>query len=104
MGRLMPEVLHTLSQATGGSFELMVLENDLFGSSVTTAALLPGRAFGRALAARSDLDLALLPAEAVNDDAVFLDDVAFDELAAAAPVPLRLSYDFADALSAIEAP
>jgi putative radical SAM enzyme (TIGR03279 family) len=103
MGRLMPEVLRTLSQTTGASFELMVLENDLFGPSVTTAALLPGRAFRRALAARSDLDLALLPAEAVNDNAVFLDDVAFDELAAAASVPLRLSYDFADALSAIEA-
>ena len=99
MGRLMPEVLQTLSQATGGSFELMVLENDLFGPSVSTAALLPGRAFQRALAGRSDLDLALLPAEAVNDDAVFLDDVTFDELAAAARVPLRLSHDFADALS-----
>jgi putative radical SAM enzyme (TIGR03279 family) len=99
MGRLMPQVLRTLSQATGGSFQLMVLGNDLFGPSVTTAALLPGRAFARALAARSDLDLALLPAEAVNDDAVFLDDVAFDELAAAASVPLRLSYDFADALA-----
>jgi NifB/MoaA-like Fe-S oxidoreductase len=104
MGRLMPEVLRTLAQATGGRFELMVLENDLFGPSVTTAALLPGRAFRHALATRSDLDLALLPAEAVNDDAVFLDDVAFDELAAAARVPLRLSYDFADALSAVGAP
>lgn len=98
MGRLMPEVLRTLSRITGGSFDLMVVENDLFGPSVTTAGLLPGRSFRRALGDRSDLDLALLPAEAVNQDGVFLDDVAFDQLAAATRVPLRLSYDFADAL------
>jgi putative radical SAM enzyme (TIGR03279 family) len=103
MRRLMPEVLRTLGQATGGSFELMVLENDLFGPSVTTAGLLPGRAFQRALAGRGDLDLALLPAEAVNDDAVFLDDLTWDELVATTHVPLRLSYDFTDALSKPEA-
>ena len=102
MRRLMPEVLRALAQATGGRFELMVLENDLFGPSVTTAGLLPGRAFQRAMAGRDDLDLALLPAEAVNDDAVFLDDMTWDELVATTHVPLRLSYEFTDALSAAE--
>jgi len=98
MARLMPEVLRSLAKSTGGSFELMVLENDLFGSSVTTAALLPGRAFRRALEGRTDLDLALLPAEAVNDDGLFLDDLSFTELAAASPMEARLSYHFTDAL------
>jgi len=47
---------------------------------------------------RRDLDFVLLPAEAVNDDLVFVDDVRADELAARLPCPVRLSYDFADAL------
>ncbi len=98
MRRLMPQVLRTLSQATGATFDLMVLENDLFGPSVTTAALLPGRAFRRALEGREDLDLALLPAEAVNENGAFLDDMRVEEVSAAAAVPVRLSYDFADAL------
>ena len=45
-----------------------------------------------------DLDLALLPAEAVNDDLVFMDDLAAHDLAAQLPMPVRLSYDFVDAL------
>ena len=76
----------------------MALENPLFGSSVTTAGLLPGDAFRRALQHRGDLDLALLPAEAVNDDLLFMDDVGADALAADLPMPVRLSYDFVDAL------
>ena len=100
MGRLMPEVLRLLEAATGARFDLMVLENPLFGPSVTTAGLLPGKAFARALAGRADLHLVLLPAEAVNDDGVFIDDVDARDLAATAPVEIRLSYDFADALGA----
>ena len=99
MARLMPKVLQTLTAATGAKFELVVLENDLFGPSVTTAALLPGRAFRRALEGRDDLDLALLPADAVNDDGLFLDDVPFDQLAQGAPTRVRLSSDFADVLA-----
>ncbi len=99
MRRLMPEVLTTLADTTGGRFELTVLENDLFGPSVTTAALLPGRGFRRALTEIGQADVALLPAEAVNDDGLFIDDVAFDELASSMPMAVLLSHHFADALS-----
>lgn len=98
MGRLMPQVLETLTRLTGASFQLLVLENDLFGPSVTTAALLPGRAFRQALEARGDVDLALVPADAVNDRGIFLDDLPFGELHAAVPMPVRLSHNFRDAL------
>jgi NifB/MoaA-like Fe-S oxidoreductase len=96
MGRLMPMVLDSLGRATGAAFELIVLANDLFGPRVTTAALLPGRAFERALRGRDDLDLALLPAEAVNDGGVFLDDIAFTDLAGRAATDVRLSQHFSD--------
>src|SRR5574341_2357178 len=35
MARLMPRVVETLAAATGGRFEVLVAENDLFGPSVT---------------------------------------------------------------------
>jgi putative radical SAM enzyme (TIGR03279 family) len=99
MAPLLPQVLEPLAAITGARFEVVALENPLFGSSVTTAGLLPGEAFRRALQHRADLDLALLPAEAVNDDLLFMDDLHVDRLAAQVPVPVSLSYDFVDVLA-----
>jgi putative radical SAM enzyme (TIGR03279 family) len=99
MAPLMPQVLSALGTATGGRFEILALENTMFGPSVTTAGLLPGAAVLAALKNRADLDLALLPAEAVNDDLKFLDDLDAHDLAARLPMVVRLSYDFADALA-----
>src|SRR2546430_8596720 len=105
LGPLMPRVLADAATAAGGRFDLVGVENTLFGRSVTTAGLLPAAAIERALAGRKDLDVVLLPAEAVNDDLVFVDDVGADDLAARLPVPAYLSYDFADVLqSAIHNP
>jgi putative radical SAM enzyme (TIGR03279 family) len=100
MGRLMPQVTRGIADRTGGRFEVIALENPLFGRSVTTAALLPGCAFQEALASRADLSLALLPAEAVNDDGLFMDDLSLEALQAAVPCAIRLSHDFGDALVA----
>ena len=98
MAALMPHVLEPLARATHAEFELVPVENTLFGSSVTTAGLLPGGAIREALAARSGLSLALLPGEAVNDDGLFIDSVSLSQLARQVPFELRLSKDFADAL------
>lgn len=104
MARLMPQVLETVARETGAAFELLVADNTLFGPSVTSAGLLPGRDFQAALSARRDLDAALLPAEAVNDRGQFLDDMTWEALQVAVPVPVYLSYDLADALSEIPVP
>ncbi|MGE5802470.1 MAG: DUF512 domain-containing protein [Gemmatimonadota bacterium] len=98
MGPLMPQIIPDLEQSTGARFEVLALENTLFGTSVTTAGLLPGKAILAALKGRRDFDLALLPAESVNDDLLFMDDVEAHDLASKLPMPVRLSYDFADAL------
>jgi NifB/MoaA-like Fe-S oxidoreductase len=95
----MPQVVVDLERATGATFEVLTLENPLYGSAVTSAGLLPGAAFLAALRGRSDVDLALLPAEAVNDDLRFLDDLEAEALATRLPMPIRFSYDFADALA-----
>ncbi len=98
MAPLMPMVLADLEATTGARFEVLALENSLFGPSVTTAGLLPGAAFQRALGARGDLDLALLPAEAVNDDGLFIDGMRVEVVRDGAPMEVRVSYDFADVL------
>jgi hypothetical protein len=61
--------------------------------------LLPGSAIGEALVSRTDLDATLLPAESVNDDLLFMDDVHVHALAERVPMPLHLSYDFADVMA-----
>lgn len=98
MGPLIPQIVADLTRITAAHFEILALENTLFGPSVTTAGLLPGKAVIAALRERTDLDLVLLPAESVNDDLLFMDDVEAHDLAAQLPMPVKLSYDFADAL------
>jgi putative radical SAM enzyme (TIGR03279 family) len=99
MRELMPMVLEPLARVSGASFELIPVVNSLLGASVTTAGLLPGTAVQQALQGRRDLDLALLPGESVNDDGLFIDGMSADLLAAASPVELRFSQDFADVLA-----
>lgn len=99
MAPLFPSVLGAVSAATGGHFEVIEVANTLFGESVTTAGLLPGAAIEAVLRGRTDLDLVLLPAEAVNDDVHFIDDLDAHDLAVAVPMPVMLSHDCADALS-----
>ena len=99
MAALMPELLDALHERTGARFELLPMENSLFGPTTTTAGLLVGADIRRALAARHDLDLALIPAETINDDGLFLDDERFDVVRESLPMPVFPSYDFIDVLS-----
>jgi putative radical SAM enzyme (TIGR03279 family) len=98
MARLMPMVLDPLSRLTGAGFELIPVVNSLFGSSVTTAGLLPGAAVQQALNGRNDLDLVLVPGESLNDDDLFIDNMPLDTLSAGLPMEVRPSKDFADVL------
>ncbi len=102
MAPLMPELLSQITAATGATFELIPTENTLFGPTITTAGLLSGADVARALDGRTDLDLALIPAESINEDRIFLDDVAFDELRETFPMPVHPSYDFIDILGSEE--
>ena len=98
MGAIMPGLLADLAERTGARFELLVTENSLFGPTTTVAGLLVGEDVRRALAGRSDLDLALIPAESINEDGIFLDDVNFIALRESLPMPVFPSYDFIDVL------
>ena len=98
MAPLMPAILEQLAERTGARFELIHAVNSLFGPTVTTAGLLVGADMRRVLAGRTDLDLALIPAESINEDGVFLDDDSFIAVRESLPMPVYPSYDFIDAL------
>jgi putative radical SAM enzyme (TIGR03279 family) len=99
MAPIMPELLDAISERTGARFTLIPTENSLFGPTTTTAGLLVGADIRRALADRHDLDLALIPAETINDDGLFLDEERFVALRETLPMPVFPSYDFIDVLS-----
>jgi putative radical SAM enzyme (TIGR03279 family) len=98
-GRLMEELLSQLETATGARFEQIIAENSLFGPTTTAAGLLVGADLRRVLSGRTDLDLALIPAETINDDGLFLDDLSFAALREELAIPLAPSYDFLDVLA-----
>ena len=98
MAALMPPLLDRLAAASGAEFDLIVRENSLFGPTITTAGLLVGRDILAALADRHDLDMALIPAETINEDRVFLDDYTLDAVRESLPMPIFPSYDFVDVL------
>ena len=98
MAPLMRPILERLGQASGAEFELIVAENSLFGPTITTAGLLVGKDILGALADRHDLDIALIPAETINEDSVFLDDYTLAMVRESLPMPIFPSYDFIDVL------
>jgi putative radical SAM enzyme (TIGR03279 family) len=104
MTPLMPALLDAIAERTGATFSLIPMENSLFGPTTTTAGLLVGADIRRALSDRHDLDLALIPAETINDNGLFLDEEPFIALRETLPMPVFPSYDFIDVLTHEGAP
>jgi putative radical SAM enzyme (TIGR03279 family) len=98
MREMMPPLLAKIAAATGATFEMIPTVNSLFGPTTTTAGLLVGADILTALRGRHDLDLALIPAESINEDGIFLDDQTFVDVREALPMPVYPSYDFIDVL------
>jgi len=98
MAPLMGPLLESLREVTGATFELIAAENSLFGPTITTAGLLVGKDLVGALKDRFDLSMALIPAETINEDGVFLDDFSLANLREVLPMPIFPSYDFIDVL------
>ncbi len=102
MQPLMPPLLEQLARATGAQFEIIETTNSLFGPTTTSAGLLVGADILRALEGRSDLNLALIPAETINENGLFLDDMTLESVRSALPVVVEPSYDFIDLLAAVD--
>ncbi len=98
MAPLMEPLLEHLREASGADFKLIVAQNSLFGPTITTAGLLVGKDILTALSDRHDLDIALIPAETINEDGIFLDDYTLEAVRESLPMPIFPSYDFIDVL------
>lgn len=83
-GTRMAEVITPLAarmaEQIGARVDVIPVVNRMYGETVTTAGLLPGRDIADAVRHAGTYDVVLLPAEALNDDGVFVDDVALDTL------------------------
>lgn len=101
MADLLRERAPRLAEATGARVEVVEVVNDYFGETVTVAGLLGGRDILRALGASAPGDLVLLPAEALNAENRFIDDLPRAELEARlGPAEVRSGYEVTEALRA----
>src|SRR5690606_8535687 len=83
-----------LARASGARTTVRGVENTLFGPTVNTAGLLPGRDMLRAVQDAGPFDLVLLPAESLNDDAIFIDDLSLADFEArVAPARVKTGYE-----------
>jgi len=104
-GARMAEVFAPLATdigaATGARVEVIAVANRLFGETVTTAGLLAGADIAHALEGRGRFDALLLPAEALNDDGVFIDDLPWQDLVDRLPAQrVRAGHDLLETLLA----
>lgn len=88
-----------LAAAVGTEVDVVQVTNRYFGESVTIAGLLGGRDIFGALGGGREGDVVVLPAEALNDNEVFIDDLPLSELSAMlGPAELRTGYEITEAL------
>jgi putative radical SAM enzyme (TIGR03279 family) len=98
MSRLAP----SLAEATGADVHVRAVANGIFGETVTVAGLLGGRDFLEAVPDPEAGDVVLIPAEALNQDRMFIDSMPLDELRAKlAPAQVVPGYEITEALGAL---
>jgi NifB/MoaA-like Fe-S oxidoreductase len=80
MAAVIAPLAERLRQATGAAaVDVIGVVNGMYGETVNTAGLLPGGDIAAAARA-GNYDILLLPAEALNDDARFVDDMELTAL------------------------
>ena len=98
MAELWGSVVGDVEAATGARLRIVPVRNRMYGETVNTAGLLPGADVRAAVEPGAD-DVVLVPAEALNDDRLFIDGLPFDELAGAlAPAHVVAAHDLVAAL------
>jgi putative radical SAM enzyme (TIGR03279 family) len=92
----LPQQLADIHLLTGLEVELVVVENDHFGSGITVSGLLTGGDICRTLAGFGGLDMAFLPPNCINGEGVTLDDLTVADISQRAGVPVQVgAYDLA---------
>jgi NifB/MoaA-like Fe-S oxidoreductase len=98
MAPVLQTLIEPLERQTGARVTVHPAVNRMYGETVTTAGLLPGRDIAEAMSV--DSDIVLIPAEALNDDDVFVDNYAFADLRASFPnVRVIAAHEITSALT-----
>ena len=101
MADVLAPLIPRIAAATGAELTLVPVTNRLFGATVTTAGLLPGTDIRDAVLAGGAFDAVLLPAEALNDDGLFIDSLPFGDLERALAADVVPAHDLSTALRAL---
>jgi NifB/MoaA-like Fe-S oxidoreductase len=101
MAPVLAPLVTRVNEGTGSRADVIAVENGYFGPTVTTAGLLGGEDIRSALGDRT-WDAVLLPAEALNDDARFIDDVPLERLVGAlAPARVVPAHELVTGFAAL---
>jgi putative radical SAM enzyme (TIGR03279 family) len=98
MAPVFEPLMRRFSAERGARADVFGAENGMFGPTVSTAGLLPAASMLEALKGR-EYDVVLLPAESLNDDERFIDDMTLASMRAAlAPARVVPAFDLVSAL------
>jgi NifB/MoaA-like Fe-S oxidoreductase len=102
MAPILAPLVYRAGAATGCTATVVAVENGYFGETVTTAGLLGGDDIVAALRSAGPFDTALLPAESLNDDGRFIDDVPLERLALELdPLTVHPAHELAAAFASL---
>ena len=91
-----------MTSQTRAEVDVVQVRNEYFGDSVTIAGLLGGRDILSALGEGRAGDVVVVPAEALNADDIFIDDLSMgDFVTRLGPAEVRTGYEITEALSAV---
>ncbi len=91
-----------IEEATGATVALKGVVNQFFGESVTIAGLLGGKDLMEAAVGEPQVDVILIPAEALNADDLFIDSVSLEDMKArVAPARVVAGYQLIECLQAL---
>lgn len=91
-----------IEEATGATVALKSVVNQFFGESVTIAGLLGGKDLIEAAVGEPQVDVILIPAEALNADDLFIDSVSLEDMKSrVAPARVVAGYQLIECLQAL---
>ncbi len=102
MAPFLEERAAVLAEATGAEVDVTMVRNQYFGDLVTVGGLLSGRDLLGAATYPQAGDLILIPAEALNQDEVFIDSLPLDTLRRElAPAQVLPAFEITEALRSL---
>lgn len=97
------KILPKFNQQKNLNVQLVAIENNFFGTSVTVSGLITGRDIIDQFPKNSDYNCIFLPPNCINDNGLLLDDVTPDEIAEAIGVPVKVGfYDMEEMVNQFE--